>query len=364
MLVGTTKELAVALATFAGFVLLAYLLKYLLGPLVFRITRRTKNELDEKLVEALRGPLVLVVVVIGIYVALCQVSALGPYMKTIDKTFLALGTVVGVFALLRAFHAAVDWYIKMVTERTGQPVGYHANLIRRLVTLIVLVMALVMVLDQLGYKITPLITSLGLAGLAIALALQDTLTNFFSGLYLMLDRPIKVGDFVKLDTGDEGFVEEVGWRSTKIRLWANNLVVIPNAKLSQSVITNYFMPVTEMSVYVWCGVSYDSDLEQVDRVAIEVAKETMAQVEGSATDWEPVVRFKEFGESNITFVVVLRVKDVTAQYLLTHEYIKALHKRFREEEIEINYPVRKLVLPEGQSAVPQIPTPPQPPQES
>ncbi|MBI4531562.1 MAG: mechanosensitive ion channel family protein, partial [Candidatus Latescibacteria bacterium] len=138
--------------------------------------------------------------------------------------------------------------------------------------------------------------------------------------------------------------EEIGWRNTKVRLWANNVVVIPNSKLSQSVITNYFLPEQEMSVYVWCGVAYDSDLQHVEDVTIEVAKHVMLEVEGSALDWEPVVRWKEFGDFAITFVTVLRVKEFSAQYKLQSEFIKALHHRFKEEGIEIPFPIRTVIL--------------------
>jgi len=180
--------------------------------------------------------------------------------------------------------------------------------------------------------------------LAVALALQDTLSNLFAGIYMMVDRPVTVGDFIKLESGEEGFVEEIGWRNTKVRMWANNIVIIPNSKLSQSVLTNYYLPHQEMSVYVRCGVAYDSDLEHVERVCVEVAKEVMARVEGSATDWQPAVRFKEFADFSINFLVVLRVTDFAAQYLLAHEYIKALHRRFDREGIEIPFPIRTVIM--------------------
>jgi len=205
-------------------------------------------------------------------------------------------------------------------------------------------LGLLFVLRVIGVDISPLLAGGAIGGLAIALALQDTLTNLFAGLYMTIDKPVSVGDFIKLESGEEGFVEEIGWRSTKVRLWANNLVVIPNSKLSQSVITNYFLPAQEMSVYVPCGVAYDSDLERVERVTIEVAKEVMGRVEGSSPDWEPVVRWQSFGDFAITFVTVLRVTDFAAQYRLRSEFIKALHQRFGEEGIEIPFPIRTVIV--------------------
>ena len=209
-----------------------------------------------------------------------------------------------------------------------------------------LALLLLLVLGQLDYEIMPLITSLGVAGIAVALALQDTLGNIFAGFYILFDRPMKVGDYVQLEDGDEGFVTEIGWRNTKIRPWANNIIVIPNAKLAASKIINHHLPEERQNVYVNCGVSYESDLEHVERVAVEVGKEVMARVEGSDDEYEPMVRFKEFGDSNINFLLVLRIKEFGVQYLLSHECVKALHKRFTQEGIEISWPVRKLVAVE------------------
>jgi small-conductance mechanosensitive channel len=136
-----------------------------------------------------------------------------------------------------------------------------------------------------------------------------------------------------------------------VRLWANNVVVVPNSLLSKSLITNYFLPDQEMSVYVPCGVAYGSDLGQVERVTVEAAKEAMERVKGASTDWQPVVRWKEFADSAITFVAVLRVCEFGAQYELQSEFIKALHRRFGEEGIEIPFPIRTVIVrPSGSGA--------------
>lgn len=118
-------------------------------------------------------------------------------------------------------------------------------------------------LGTLGISITPLIASLGIGSLAVALALQPTLENFFSGVQLLVDRPIRVGDFIELDSGEQGFVEKIGWRSTWIKMLPNNTVIMPNSVLSESKIINYFYPSREMPVSVEVGVHYDSDLEHV-----------------------------------------------------------------------------------------------------
>jgi len=162
----------------------------------------------------------------------------------------------------------------------------------------------------------------------------------------MLDRPVKVGDYVRLETGDEGFVDTIGWRSTRIRLWSNYVVVLPNSRLTTSAITNMVLNHTETSVYIRGCVGYQNDLDHVERVLIEVGHEVAARVEGAEPAIDPLVRYQDFGEVNIAFQVVLKVRDFVAQYALKHEYIKAIHRRFREEGIDIAWPVQPYTTPQ------------------
>jgi small-conductance mechanosensitive channel len=312
-------------------------------PLVRRATEATETDIDQLLVGVLTLPVYLAILVAGVYVALLQLSPLERHMGWIRQGAVLAATLLGFYAFLRAFNALMRRHVRMAEEREEAEVGPYVGVIRKLVNIGVFILLVLLVLGQLGYKITPLLTSLGIAGVAVALALQDTLGNLFAGFYILFDRPLKVGDYVQLDTGDEGFVEEIGWRNTKIRPWANNIIVIPNAKLAQSVIVNHHLPQQVQKVYIPCGVDYNSDLEHVERVCIEVGKEVMARIEGTDETWEPVVRFKEFADSNINFLLVLQIKEFGVQYLLSHECVKALHKRFREEGIEISWPVSKLV---------------------
>ena len=136
--------------------------------------------------------------------------------------------------------------------------------------------------------------SLGIAGLAVALALQDTFSNFFSAVYITADRPVKVGDYIELENGLKGYVEDVGWRSTRLRTLPNNSIIIPNNKLAQSILTNYDAPKPEMSIVIPVGVSYNSDLEKVEKVTVDVAKKVLGSVEGGVADFEPFIRYKEF----------------------------------------------------------------------
>jgi small-conductance mechanosensitive channel len=198
-------------------------------------------------------------------------------------------------------------------------------------------------LNSLGVAITPLLTALGVGGLAVALALQDTLSNLFAGVHILTSRKVQPGDFIQLDNGMQGYVEDTNWRNTIIRQLPNNTLVVPNATVASSIVTNYHLPEHEMSVTVPCAVSYQSDLEHVERVTIDVAEQVMREVKGGVPEHEPIVRYNTFGDTSITFNVGLRAADVSAQALIIHEFIKRLHLRYLREGIENSSPSETIV---------------------
>jgi small-conductance mechanosensitive channel len=198
-------------------------------------------------------------------------------------------------------------------------------------------------LNSLGVAITPLLTALGVGGLAVALALQDTLSNLFAGVHILASRKVQPGDFIQLDNGMQGYVEDTNWRNTIIRQLPNNILVVPNATVASSIVTNYHLPEHEISVTVPCSVSYDSDLGHVELVTIEVGKEVMQEVKGAVPEYEPTVRYNTFGDNSITFNVGLRAADISAQALIIHEFIKRLQSRYQREGIDNSSPTGTIV---------------------
>ena len=156
---------------------------------------------------------------------------------------------------------------------------------------------------------------------------------------------MNIGDYIALDGGPEGYVVEVGWRSTKIRSFYNNLIIIPNSKMAESIVTNYYSPTPAMNVLVYCGVSFDSDLQHVEDIVRDLSQKLVNESPHAIKEVEPFIGFEEFGDSNITFWVFIQATDRTGSFILTSELVKAIHSGLRDEGIEINYPVRKLVLP-------------------
>jgi len=213
-----------------------------------------------------------------------------------------------------------------------------------------------MLLDYFGISITPAIAGLGIGGLAVALALQPTLSNFFAGAQLVLDKTIHIGDYIELDSGERGYIVEVGWRSTRVRTAFNNMMVIPNSRLIGSIITNYYGPSMEMAVMVESGVSYSSDLARVEAVALAVAQEIIEELPEAVKTREPWFSYDAFGDSNINFWVWLYATDRIASFRVKSELIKRLHARFAQEGITINYPVRLLTYDDSKGPRPPLPS--------
>ncbi len=217
-----------------------------------------------------------------------------------------------------------------------------SSLTRNVAWAAVAILGLLVTLNGVGLSITPMLTALGVGGLAVALALQEPLANFFAGLFITLAGQIRLGDYVTLDSGQEGYVVDFSWRSTRLRMLANNLIVVPNAKLAQAIVVNHHLPSQDLAVLVEVGVDYESNLAHVERVVVEVARGVMREVTGGVPDFEPFIRYHTFGDSSVDFTVILRAREFVDQYLIKHEFVKRLHTRFDEEGIAIPFPIRTI----------------------
>lgn len=325
------------------FVGLAFASRVIVARILHMIARQTKTEMDDLIIQALSTPMFAALVAAGLWLALVRNPDLSHYDPITHKFFAIVFIGIVAVALIRVTNALSVWYVHEVSSRTETDLDDKLiPILRRVATLVIYVIAVIIVLDQLGVNITPLIAGLGIGGLAVAMALQPTLSNFLAGTYVMTDAVIRKGHYIALDSGQEGFVEEIGWRTTKIRNWQGNLIVLPNSKMSDSIITNFERPDASMVFTVSCGVGYESDLNRVERVVLEVAADVMQKCSEGAKDFKPVLRFNEFGDSNVNFTVALKAVDRPGHFALKHEFIKALHHRFQEEGIAIEYPVRRL----------------------
>ena len=201
------------------------------------------------------------------------------------------------------------------------------------IKLVVVVLGILIILQSLGISITPILTALGVGGLAVALALQDTLSNLFSGFQIIASRQFAAGDFIRLSTGEEGKVADIAWRNTTIRTLQQFDVVVPNSKLAQSIVTNFGQTEAIYNLQVPFSLAYGTDLEKAETVVKAVGKETLDAVEGGDKGYEPVVRFQSFGDMGIQGQVTLRVLAYTDQYAVRHDFIKRLDARLRADDI-------------------------------
>jgi small-conductance mechanosensitive channel len=207
-----------------------------------------------------------------------------------------------------------------------------------IVNVAVFTVGVLVIFQTMGIAIAPMLTALGVGGLAVALALQDTLANFFAGVTILASKQIRPGDYIRLDAGQEGVVYDVNWRTTTLRVPRNQFVIVPNTKLAQAIVSNFNVNEHALSLPVTAAVTYGSDLGKVERISKEAANEVIKRVEGSLPESEPVVRFHTFSDLGIRFDVIIRSKQYTDQGLLRSELIKALQARFVAEGVEIPSP--------------------------
>lgn len=317
---------------------------YLLKKMATKIASKTHTILDDLIIKAIDMPLTFGLTILSVYVAavMTGLNELPILLLAIKEGVLILVAI----TIYNLFNAFLKWYVEEIALKKNIHIADMQGTIKRVFAIFLIAITIIMVLDTAGIEVTPLIASLGIAGLAVALAFQDTLGNFFAGLYISLDRPLKEGDYIQLETGHEGYVIKVGWRSTLIRTLQNNVVVIPNSKLASSILTNFFSPDKKLVFTVPVSVSYESDLQKVEEITKDVAKKVLTTVEGGIREYEPLVRFNGFGDSGITFNVILQVDEFRNRALLMSEFIKALHARFNKEGIEIPYPKRDVYIKE------------------
>lgn len=339
-----TARVVLPLALFTAAFVVAYLVQTFVVRGLGALARRSKTRVDDIVSEALRGPIVVIGALVGTSLALLVTpapasvhdwAARGLAVVLLAGFIVLLARILGGLVTAYGEHASVS--------------GASQTLARRITVGVIYVVGTLLILDNLGVSITPLLTTLGLAGLALALALQDTLSNFFAGIWVQADRPIDVGHYVRIEELNvEGFVVTVGWRTTKIRTLANNHVVVPNARIASSVITDFDLPEPRMSLLVNVPVSHRADPREVERVVLDEAMRATKEVPGLLAEPAPFVRFiPGFTDRGIEFTLICQVKTFVDQYLAQHEIRHRLAERLRAEGISLAYPIRTIIPAEG-----------------
>lgn len=349
-LYGFLLDLATPVGAALGVTLVLLLARHYLFQWLGRLAARTATQMDEFLIESLRAPTALWCVALGLMAGL-EAAPLPRRLATWGTSLVAAlvilsATMVVASALARGLQH-LGQRIQIETAVTG--------LGTTLTRAVVFTLGGLLILATLGISVTPLLAALGVGGLAVGLALQDTLGNLFAGVHILVEKPVRVGDYIKLETGQEGYVTDVGWRTTRIRMLPNNMVIVPNAKLAQSTLTNYSLPEQRMALLIPVSVSYASDPERVEKILVEEATKAAGEVPGLLADPAPFIRFiPGFGESSLDFTLICQVREFVDQYLAQHELRKRIFRRFHTEGIEIPFPQRVVHVRGGNNEEPCV----------
>lgn len=343
ILIEKPMELVLPMAIFVATLIAGWIARRLVVRALNAWAARTGSRSGLTLTEALRGPILIWTVILGVHLAIESSELPVRYTAWTSKVLLVLWIVSLTIMGMRLAGNMVRIYGDQVPG--ALPV---TTLTQNLAQLTVFLLGIVILLRALGLEIAPILTALGVGGLAVALALQDTLSNLFAGFYIAVARQIRLGDYIKLNTGEEGYVTDISWRSTTVRGLGNNMVIIPNSKLAQAIVTNYYLPDKRMSASLQVPVSYDCDPDQVERMLMDVATEGAREIPGMLADPPPGVTLDPgFGDSALAFTLGFQVAEFADQYSVRHQLRKRIFKRFRQEGLAVPFPARTVYMRSG-----------------
>jgi MscS family membrane protein len=326
--------------------LVALLFAYVVDPAAKLVTRRTKSDIDDRIMKIVRVPLFVIIIIYGV-VSSFSILPLGEHeVGTIYRVYGMVLIIVLTFVVYKLFREVLIYMGKRFSQRTSTEIDdVLIPVIDKIGGVVILVFGAVAVVSYLGYDITFLLAGVGVAGLVIAFAAQDALSNFFSGIFLLLDRPFAEGDIIQLTSGEFCRVEKIGLRSTRLYdVFQNNYVILPNNKLINDKIVNQEEPDERGKTSLTVGVAYGTDVEKVEDILMETALAHPNVLK--ETGKQPVVRFTEFGDSSLNFALYVWVDDFMNQWRVAHELRKAVNKRFAEDGIEIPFPQRTVYIKE------------------
>jgi len=293
-----------------------------------RWAARTSSPIDDIILAAIRRPSVFWCVAIGLHVGLSMAEIPDKYLFYLLRTIRVLVT----FSVTMSASTVVG---KIVGRSVQSDLPVPATgLAYGVIKGTVLAIGFVIILSQMGIAIAPLLTALGVGGLAVALALQDTLANLFAGIHILVEKSIRVGDVLRLESGQEGTVLDITWRTTRIRTLQNTIVVIPNNKLAQSVLTNYSLPEPRLALQIPVGVDYASDPRQVGRMLLDIAVQAARDIPGVLATPAPAVRFAGFGPTALEFMLNCQIGAYADQIAVQSELRARIVERFRAEGVE------------------------------
>ena len=343
MLLDNPMELIRPLAIFAAIFAVGWLVRRLLLRALRAWNERTQSRMGRIMQDALRGPTWIWLIIFAAHIATQSSDLPARVTDFLPTLLLDLWVASLTLMCMRIAREAVRFYGSQVPG--ALPV---TTLTQNLVQVAVLILGIMVLLGPYVTRLTPILTALGVGGLAVALALQDTLSNLFAGFYVAVAGHIRLGDYIRLNTGEEGYVTDIGWRSTIIRALAHNLIVIPNRTLAQANVTNFHLPEKRMAANVIITVTFECDPEKVEEVLLEVVRQGVQEIPGLLAEPKPSVHLEPgYGEYSIGFSVNYQISEFSNQASVRHELRKRIWRRFREEGIQIPVPARAVFMKTG-----------------
>ncbi|MEM8533122.1 MAG: mechanosensitive ion channel family protein [Chloroflexota bacterium] len=323
----------------AIFILVLFIVVGLLAEFaVLRVTKRwirTKWEPSIYIFGAFLWQPLIIITLIGIAGAIRQLNFQPGQIAQLTSIVGILILLSFLIAIVRLITGWVGFYFE---QHNLGSVSIINNFIRALGFLIFVGILLI----SIGFPISPILTVIGGSSIGISFALREPLANAFSGLQIIASNKIRPGQYIRLSTGEEGFVTDIRWSDTYIRQLANNLIIVPNSVMITTMFTNFDQPEPELAVLFEVGVDYESDLKHVEQVTIEVANEVMQEVTGGVSTFETFIRYHTFADFSINFNVIMRAQGFGDNFLIRHEFVKRLHDRYNQEGITIPFPIRTL----------------------
>ncbi len=335
-------DLLIAVAIIVLSFILAKAVKFFVTNIAPHLVAKTETSLDDEVLKAINGPLQVFVIACGIYLAFATLNNLPGLLSDNLAVLLTIALIyIGAYLLSNLAGGIINWYKVDIAPKTGSDLDdVLMPFLGKAVGIIVFILATLMALTVLHVEITPLIATLGVGGIAVALAAQELLSNVFGAIAILSDRPYKIGDRIQVSDGMVGDVVEIGLRSTRIKTMDSRLIVIPNSDISKSDIINYSLPDAKARFDIKVGVSYDADIEKASGVLLDIARST----EGVLGDPAPKVYVKDLGNFSVNLLMHVWVKDYKLSWEVPDHIYRETLKRFAVEKISIPYPTTSVIL--------------------
>ncbi|MEZ5046713.1 MAG: mechanosensitive ion channel family protein [Chitinophagaceae bacterium] len=325
--------LPLGIALFVGIAL-----KFILTKILARLSKKTKWKSDDLIVDVFKRWIIFWCLLIAILSFIDQLGIAEKQFWWIENTLKAIF----IFTISMALSKIFGGMTKISASQKDSAIP-ESSILSNIVIFITYVIGLIFILQEYDIKITPILTALGVGGLAVALALQETLSNLFAGIQILSSGKTNIGDFIELENGKKGFIRDITWRNTTIETFSNNIVVIPNQKLNSSIIENFDIQNNYITNYIEVGVAYTSNLEHVETVCKDIVQNIMQKTEGAVADYKPSIVFTNFGDSSIQVRVYYQVISYSNNLPIRSLLVKNIHSRFAQEGIEIPFPIRTII---------------------